>query len=161
MSKLLCYSENDFKEVMRRNNWYNCEDLPETVAIISIIGTKECRDYYSEEESSHYFKTRNNQILNLEFDDITEDVMWEGHLFKAMTKEQAREAVSFIKKNLGKDFYIHCKAGKSRSQAFVRFILDSFPGIYNPKLDINISNPCLTPNIDVLAKLKQILWLEG
>ena len=157
---LLCYSERDFIKVMKNHNWMTEDDLPKNVAIISIIGTEECRNFYLQEDSEHYFKKENDRILNLDFDDLEEDTEWEGHLFKAMTEEQAKKSVEFIKKNVGKDFFIHCRAGKSRSQAFVQFILDCFPGIYHPRLSLNMHNPCLTPNIDVLSKLKRQMWLD-
>lgn len=159
MAKVLCYSENDFKKIMKDNGWLNEKDLPENVAIISIIGSPDCRKYYLEdEESNHWFSSpTDNKILNLEFDDITEDeVEWNGYIFYPISENQAKEAVKFIEKNIGKDFYIHCRAGKSRSQAFVRFILDFWPEIYT---ETNPNNPCQTPNIYVLTNLKRIMWL--
>ena len=54
---------------------------------------------------------------------------------------------------MGKDFWIHCRAGQSRSQGIVRYILDCYPDIvWKTRLD----NPCETPpNIDVVAKLEK------
>ena len=160
MAKVLCYSEKEFKELMKKNGWLEEKDLPENVAIISIIGGDDCIKGFFEvkgEEISHWFKNSNDQILNLEFDDVTEEVYIQGYRIYPMSMDQAKEAVKFIEKNVGKDFYIHCRAGKSRSQAFVRFILDCFPDNYNEK-EINLDNPPITPNIDVLAKLKRVYW---
>ena len=53
------------------------------------------------------------------------------------------ECVRFIERNKNKNFYIHCSAGISRSQAFVKYIKN----VYN---DINWitnpNNPCEFPN---------------
>lgn len=44
------------------------------------------------------------------------------------TKTQALELLSFIKKNKGKDFIIHCQYGKSRSVSVGLFIEKNFKG---------------------------------
>ena len=64
-------------------------------AFIDIIGTEECRRYYLMEEMQHYFNNFSN-VLNLEFDDLSQDVEYDGHIFKAMTMEQAEKTVDFI-----------------------------------------------------------------
>ena len=102
----------------------NVEDT--TMAFISIIGTPECLTYYLDEgKTKHYFKDHDN-VLNLDFDDISTDVIYNGHRFKTMTMEQAEKAVDFIDKILdeGLTTYImvHCRAGMSRSRAFGEFI---------------------------------------
>lgn len=95
------------------------------MAFISIIGTLECLEYYLEEgDTKHYFGDHPN-VLNLEFDDIGDDVMYNGHHFKTMRMEQAEKAVDFIEKaikNKVEHIYIHCRAGMSRSRAFGEFI---------------------------------------
>lgn len=144
MNKLLCFSEKDFIELMNCFQWNN-NNIPESVAIISIIGSKESI-------STHYFNN-STQVLNLEFDDVGNE---EDVTNKSMSEDQAVMSVEFIKRNIGKDFYIHCKAGKSRSQAFVRFILDFYPEYYSVNFT-NFNNPCITPNIDVLSKLKKVI----
>lgn len=156
MSKLLhlgCYSHQEFDDLCETNGW-NDECCPEGIAFISIIGTQECQDYYIEEKEFHWFKQPHPNVLNLEFDDISEDVItWEGHNFYGLSMEDGKRIVDFIMGNLGKPFYIHCRAGRSRSQGIVRFILDTFPEYgYTVRSD----NPPETPNIDVLCKLKRI-----
>ena len=42
--------------------------------------------------------------------------------YEEFTKEMADDVVKFIEKNIDKDFYIHCSAGISRSQAITKFI---------------------------------------
>lgn len=94
-------------------------------AFISIIGTPECLEYYLDEgNTKHYFGDHPN-VLNLDFDDIEDDVLYNGHHFKAMRMWQAEEAVDFIEEQIGKNadtIFIHCRAGFSRSRAFGEFI---------------------------------------
>jgi protein-tyrosine phosphatase len=95
------------------------------MAFISIIGTPECLNYYLDEgDTKHYFIDHDN-VLNLEFDDIGDDVMYNGHHFKTINMNQAEQAVDFIEKALKCNvecIYIHCRAGMSRSRAFGEFI---------------------------------------
>ena len=101
----------------------NVEDINK--AFISIIGTPECLTYYLDEgKTKHFFKDHPN-VLNLDFDDIEDDVLYNGHLFKTMRMEQAEKAIQFIEDNINKgveSFDIHCRAGMSRSRAFGEFI---------------------------------------
>lgn len=93
-------------------------------AFIDIIGTEECRKYYLMEEMQHYFNNFSN-VLNLEFDDLSQDVEYDGHIFKAMTMEQAEKTVDFIEKMINDGvmyFRICCRAGYSRSRAIGEFI---------------------------------------
>ena len=69
-----------------------------------------------------------------------------------ITFETAVKIVNFIYRCHELHFLIHCGAGKSRSQAVVRFILDTYTDI---NWMTNPDNPCVTPNIDVLIKLKK------
>lgn len=103
----------------------NVDEVKDT-AFISIIGTKECLEYYLDEgNTKHYFNDNHNNVLNLDFDDTSTDVKYNGHIFKTMRMEQAEKAVDFIEKMIdeGKTkFFIHCRAGYSRSRAFAEFI---------------------------------------
>ena len=71
-------------------------------------------------------KKNHINVLNLEFDDVTEDTEFNGHLLKAMTEEQAQKCVDFIENNIGKHIYIHCRAGISRSGAIAKFIVEFY-----------------------------------
>ena len=128
-------------------------------AFISIIGTPECRKYYLEDETSHWFKREHLNVLNLEFDDVTEDLNWKGHLFKAMTEKQADQCIEFLEKNKGKIFYIHCKAGISRSGAFGRFIFDFYnqDKVYKEE-EFEKDNSHIRPNNHVLRLLKRAFY---
>lgn len=154
MANLLCFSQFEFDELCKINNWSD-GFIPEENAYVSIIGSPDCIKYYIREPQEHYFKVENSQVCNLEFDDINEDIrIWKGHTILGLDEKQAEKLVKFIEENKGKNFYIHCMAGQSRSQGVVRYILDVYPDLYTEK-DTRRDNPCLTPNIDVVAKLKR------
>jgi predicted protein tyrosine phosphatase len=145
---VLVVPKTKFKETVEKYGNSN-------VAYISIEATEECRKYYLEEEkedfdNEHILNSSDN-VLNLEFDDITSDHIYKGHLFKAISEKQAEEIVEFIERNLGKMFIVHCKAGRSRSQAVGRFIVDFY--------DYDEEEPLLsTPNITVLGELKRAYY---
>ena len=122
--KIICLSHYLFDEKMKEMG-LNDENVENTnMAFISIIGTEECLKYWVKEDDKHYFQDHPN-VLNLEFDDIEDDVMYNGHHFKTITMEQAEKAVDFIEGmiNNGIDtIYCHCRAGFSRSRGFCEFI---------------------------------------
>ena len=160
MPRLICCSHKEFNDIMEKNGWSD-SNIPSDCAFISIIGTPECQKYYLKEDAPHWFKSEaSGQVCNLEFDDIARDEFtWNGITFYGLSMEQAEKIVKFIDKNLGKNFYIHCRAGKSRSQGIVRYILDIYPDMYDSS-DCREDNPCLTPNMDVVIKLKRSMWNE-
>ena len=123
--KLKVLSHYLFDEDMK-NMGLNDDNVEGTnMAFISIIGTPECLKYWlNESDTKHYFKDHPN-VLNLEFDDIGEDVMYNGHNFKTMRMEQAEKTIDFIENNIEKGVEIiegHCRAGYSRSRAIFEFI---------------------------------------
>lgn len=159
IKRINVFSHNDFDEKMYQMGIFssNVNDEKDK-AFISIIGTPQCQKYYLEMDSYHWFKHNGDNVLNLEFDDIsTEEFEWKGHTFYGISEEQTKQCVEFIEKNIGKHFYIHCQAGKSRSQAICRYILDMYGKEYgyDEKLSCRKDNPCKTPNIHVLTKLKR------
>ena len=106
------------------------------------------------EELEHYFKTETPDIINLDFEDITEPkVIYRGRVNKGISQEQADRLCEFIERNQDKDFYVHCEAGYSRSQGVVRYILD----VYGEEHEFETlrNNPCQTPNLYVTALLKR------
>ena len=122
--KIIVLSHYLFDEKMRDLHLNDDNVENENSAFISIIGTEECLKYWVHENDKHYFKDHPN-VLNLEFDDIGVDVIYNGHYFKTMHIDQGEKAFEFIENMIssGKDtFYIHCKAGYSRSRAFGEFI---------------------------------------
>lgn len=156
--KIWCFSRRTAERFYRKTmGWLENKDIPENVAVISIAGTKEIQEKYIQDNEDHWFNEDEN-VLNLNFDDVSEDtVETDEFTFYGLTIEDARRTVEFIKNNIDKDIYVNCRAGKSRSQAIVRFILDCFPDRDN---EINPGNPPETPNIDVLTKLKRVYLYE-
>ena len=155
MNKLYCYNRWMFREMCEYSGW-DRKNIPENSAFISICGTFECQSLVLFESEDHYLGGPRKNILNLDFDDITSEKVeipeYPGRYVTGITLAQAKEAVKFIKKNLGKDFYVHCRAGHSRSQAFVRYILDMYSGIYN--FSTRPENPPINYNQYVLSMLK-------
>lgn len=100
-----------------------------------------------------------NKALFLKFDDIGPEGKGTNNFPPyPINEKQAKEIVEFIEKwiNHGPvNFYIHCDAGVSRSQAVVKFILECFPDY---PWQIFRKNPPTTPNAYVLSSLKRILW---
>lgn len=155
------YSHSHFNEM--------CEDIDVNdsnvdtfidTAFISICCTDECRQYYLEDKTGHYFKQNHNNVLNIEFDDLTEDKEWNGYQFKALTEEQAKQIVDFIDLNNSKKFYIHCTAGISRSGAVATFIRDFYLTKEEQKV-FDLNNPHIRPNNHVLTLLKRVYYKKN
>ena len=149
--------DEKMKELMLDDN--NVEDS--NMVFISIIGTPECLKYYlDEDKTKHYFKDHQN-VLNLDFDDIGKDVLYNGHLFKTMTMEQAEKSVDFIEKmiNNGVDeLIIHCRAGMSRSRAFGEWIY-RYCKEHNVDVEYSDRNDYTTIlNQGVLRRLNHAYW---
>lgn len=160
MCKVLVYSHKEFNDICKKNGWNdNNVDSRNDIAFISIIGSANCLKYYLEEDASHWFASNHNNVLNLEFDDISGDnkVVWKGHEMIPISENDAEKCVNFIENNIGRTFIIHCRAGKSRSQAFFRFITDFYKDIYKSDCGRK-TNPCLTPNEFVLRLLKRAFY---
>ena len=122
--KLKVLSHYLFDEDMKKMN-LNDDNVEKTnMAFISIIGTKECIKYWIQEDDKHYFKDHPN-VLNLDFDDISDVVIYNGHRFRGMNLEEAEKTVDFIEKMIESGVDViegHCKAGFSRSRAIFEFI---------------------------------------
>lgn len=180
--KLYCYSIEGFERVMKQLGYGRDDEKlleRDNIAVISICCTdtnpEEYKGLFAEE---HYFhnKSDSSNVLNIEFDDL-DPATWIGPEFdpeeasdrdfyyapdtpnppRALDWELSAKIVKFIVHNLGKDFYVHCSAGVSRSQAIARFILDAFSwpgnGRYNYKT--RPENPPELPNQHVLRMLKR------
>lgn len=133
------------------------------VVYISISASEECalEHFYDMTEANHYLPDADN-VLNLNFDDITEDFTFKNEFgedvtYHAISPEQARKIIDFVDDNIGKHIIIHCRAGKSRSQGVCRAIYDCYGDKYEPN-EFNLVNPCDTPNPDVLSKVKRSFY---
>ncbi len=157
--------------LMEKAGFFDSEDLPHNVAIISIGA------HWNEQED-HWFKTTNDRVLNIDFDDVSPDLWWHDDMYDkamndsnqnkyfdysyvnscgkitelhALNYNQAYTIVKFIEDHRDCDFYIHCSAGISRSQGVVRYVLDTY-GDY----ETNPDNPCICPNMHVTRMLKRV-----
>lgn len=144
-----------FDQLCENNGWNddNVESLSDK-AFISIVGTKDCTDALGITEQEHWFKENHSNVLNLNFDDTIEDMVYKGVNIKAMSNDQAKETVEFIENNIGKTFYIHCLAAISRSAGVASFIEENYK-----EQDYSVDDCGYTrPNRDVVAKLNRVIW---
>lgn len=173
MAKLLAYSENRFRQIAEDEGW-TLSYIPDDVAIVSI-----CEPYSENGEWwKHLFEHDGKHVYNLNIPDIDpllfQDVLkdtpsdkckiyeWENHkdfwIFEqngnkqyCFNPDEAFGLANFIVRNAGKDFYIHCAAGLSRSQGVVKAILKNYPEFYNQS-SLNQNN---LPNDELSNK-----WVE-
>ena len=145
MNKILVYSKKEFNIICEINNIddTNVENIDKT-AFISINNSKNDKSYFQKEH---------NNVLILEFDDISEEEYKKNNDLKLFSEKDAEKIIKFIDNNLNKDILIHCTAGISRSQAVFRFLTDYYP---NFQKDGRWDNPCLYPNQYVLLVLKKV-----
>ena len=154
---ILVFSKWNFRRAAKKLIWFK-----DNIAFISIENLEECCRYYREVkgindwDNDHYLPDGLG-VLNIEFDDVAEDDEKEGYHFKTISQEDADKIVEFIEKNLGKHFIIHCKAGKSRSQGVADFMFQMYPDYFEKCIE-NSYNPCITPNIEVVRKLKRAFF---
>lgn len=148
--KVYCFSQKVLEKELGNK-------LPPMTSLISIANTKECCDLYEKRgdvlESYNPFPP-SEHVMNLMFDDITEDhICWEGFNILGLQDTQAEDLVRFIDQEIksGRDIYVHCLAGKSRSQGVVKYILDTYGR--DLEIETNPQNPCITPNLHVSSKL--------
>lgn len=142
MRKLYCFSREEF---------INNLPLPKNTAAISIIETQQCQDFYKRREP-HPLKPADGVFLAV-FDDInTDEKSYNGYIFTGLLEDQARELALFIDDQVknGRDIYVHCRAGKSRSQGVIDYIRTVYSSI---NWELRIDNPCLTPNVQVKSAL--------
>ena len=162
---LYCYSKEDFEKTALSLGWKK-EPGP-TCAVISIGCTNEY-------ERPHMYNNDTPRVLNVDFDDVSPETWWnesdtevdhyedkndEGEVtgktvIHAMDYEQADKMERFIEQCVEKNLhiYVHCAAGASRSQAVVRYILDTYQDVHWMTRQ---ANPCRTPNIHVVRMLKR------
>ena len=108
----------------------------------------------------HYFDKDYSNVLNLEFDDATDEenerrVKSGQKELVLFTKEQGKKIIDFVEKNKHVEtFFVHCLAGQSRSGAVGVFINDLFGE--ETYFEFANSNPIIKPNYFILALLRRI-----
>lgn len=143
---LRCYSLNDILEEAPKI------EQDRGAAVLSISSTNSPQPLISELGMTG----RGEDVMYLVFDDIGCEHEVDSDLkleYFGLTIEQAEKFLEWFeqRKEQGKNFYIHCEAGLSRSQGFIRFILDCYPEI---TWLLRMSNPCMYPNFYVVSTLK-------
>ena len=128
---LYAFSEYEFISLFPCTSKYFEEVMNNDAAVISI----------SEPDNPRHMLCDSVNVLNVEFKDDD-----------SLSLETALRICKFIQDNIGKNFYIHCSAGKSRSQGVVRYMLDAYPEV---KWETRTDNPCITPNYHVVVQLKR------
>ena len=156
--KLWCNSFQGFKKILETNNW-NDSNLPDNVAFISIC----CTETENSSYETHLLSDNHDNVINLDFDDINgytlkdqfpDDDYVKDNPARGLNDEQGLQLVKFIENNIGKDIYVHCSAGVSRSQGIVKFILEYYNDYYKES-DTNPDNPCKMPNQHVFEVLRK------
>ena len=133
MHKINVLKHTDFDETMLLSGWNdsNVETLKDT-AFISICCQPEIKKNYLEdfkgEVDEHWFGQNLRNVLNVEFDDIEEeftDTQYGRAL--GITDKTALEIKNFIDtmyKSGVKNWYIHCRSGRSRSVAVGIYLIE-------------------------------------
>ena len=129
-------------------------------AFISIIGTPAClTEYLDEPYTKHWLSENHENVLNLDFDDISQDEYeWKGNTFYGMSMQQASDTVDFVERMIAdgnRDFYIHCRAGISRSAAVGAWLRDFYPDYFFGEYLLRHGY-----NHDVYAKLSRAYYLK-
>jgi hypothetical protein len=159
MQQLICVNKRDFERICRDEGWSD-SNPPTDAALISICCNEEVARFVLSDGDAHFFSEDHANVLNVEFDDITEDVkVFDGEEYgfpgkltaRGITPETAEKIVRFIEDHKAMDFLIHCRAGKSRSQGVVRYVLDFYKGPFQT----NQSNPCRFYNTHTYTALRK------
>lgn len=126
--KLTVLSQKDFDKYMVEHGINDDTVSISKKTFVSIIGTKDCLEYYlDEKDTKHHFNHNHCNVMNLDFDDVDTDTEYEGHLFKAMSDHQALQLCLFLELLNSKyskcdEIIIHCRCGISRSRAVAEYI---------------------------------------
>lgn len=152
-----CLSKRGFTLYCRSKGWHHEENPSE--AVISICCNPDVANKVLRDPDPHWFAPGLPNVCNVEFDDITEDECTytgtELDCYKTVTAygitpETAERMVRFIDDHRGMDFVVHCRAGRSRSQAVIRYITEFYPEY----TETNPDNPCVHPNIHTYLGLR-------
>lgn len=182
MQKLYCFSRESFICYMQRMGWINdVPDGVAVISIDSVNETNnhyfkestknvlniDCCDispeiYWNKDTSvDMYDKLEDEYIESLKNNTPYDDSAFiynygpakNNTVVYPLNYKQADEIVKFIEAHKNCDFYIHCAAGVSRSQAIVRYILDTY---FDHQWKIRRENPPICPNIHVVRMLKRM-----
>ena len=158
MKKVYILSKREFDSLMTKKglNVDNVVDKVPMTAFISICSEVDQENFL--DQRPHFTKDTDN-VLNLLFEDITEDVMTKTMgkdvLMKAFTKDQGKKIVEFLEKHKDKEsLIVHCAAGISRSGAVGTFAAEYYDLNYS---DFKKDNPHIHPNSLVITTLRRLV----
>lgn len=137
MINVYIFSQRQFNSVMKDMGWNdNTIDYIDDTAIISICNTNG--------SMVHWFNDNHNNVLNLDFDDVTFTDEEAGSY--ALTGSQASMIVDFFEQHTdAKNMVVHCEAGISRSAAVAVCFVDFLRMI--GKRDVTLhKNYAFSPN---------------
>ena len=182
MQKLYCFNRESFISYMQHMGWVddvpngvavisidsvnetNCHYFPKsTKNVLNIDFCDVSPEIYWEKKQKvdMYDKLEDDYIKSLKDNKPYDDSYFVYNYGPAkkdttiypLNYKQADEIVKFIEAHKECDFYIHCSAGVSRSQAVVRYILDTY---FDHQWKIRKENPPICPNIHVVRMLKRM-----
>lgn len=164
MVEIHTLSVADFKHTMQENALYDCNiEQEKELAIISIGNSfdDELADHiFNNGPSSHWFKSRHKNVLNLDFDDIAAPKEWTAlskcNQFVLFDENMAHQIVNFVETNKNATIWIvHCSAGISRSGAVSKWIKDWLGYKYGITAN-NVDDSHAIPNPYVLMILNRL-----
>ena len=116
---------------------------------ISITGSSPLGDIGQADPSKNF-----DAVLRLEFDDVESDKFG-----KPISAVQAGLIAAFISKHRGKNFFVHCAAGISRSAAIAVVILELYPEYTDGGWSLTGETKVRHPNGLVRSLLKRAVGL--
>lgn len=166
--KLYCYSAQDFKELVDSgfdfSNWAVVSISEPNVNVHCLADADNVLNINFHDVSPELWWRKNNSKV-IDYD--TEYDAWvtagnqdnfnlEHHPYNihAMDYDDAMKIALFLNRHIenAKNIIVHCKAGISRSQGVIAYVLMN----YNFDWETRKENPCLTPNIHVKRMLNRI-----
>lgn len=180
--KLYCYSHRDFNAAMIGLGATREHPVP-NISTISIVSKydDDNEHFFSDSVSTNlnldfcdtsidWWHTYSSAIYDKLYDEYCvngKDDMNPDHdkfahsdgdnVYYSLNYEQADKIVGFIEEAVsrGDSIYVHCSAGKSRSQAIVRYIKDVYSSIH---WITRKENPCIYPNWHVVCMLIRMYY---
>lgn len=134
------------------------DSYDDNTAVIVIHNAKD-KDWYDDEPENAKFFFFNDEVpIKKGFLSQILTAFIKEEPQAIMSDEDAREMLSFIKKNIGKDFIVACEYGRGRSVAVARFMEDNFGyDLINLPEDMDGRNEVSNGNSWVYYQLKKAL----
>ena len=164
MVEIHTLSAADFKQTMQDNDLHdgNVEQRTD-LAVISIGNSFEdelADEIFANGPSSHWFKAAHNNVLNLDFDDITAPNEWKklskDDQYALFDENMAHQIADFVEAN--KDaatWLVHCSAGVSLSGEVSKWLKEWLERKYDIAAN-NVDGKYAFPNPYVLMILNRL-----